>query len=328
MSTAIIKASSPALARRTTPGEAAQQVLTTWFDRYSPRTVEVYRNALEAFARWVARNGDLDGTPSAAHATSWLFSLPSPEAHVHVQAFLKFLKDRGLAPNSIGIHLSALRSLVKLGRVLGAVTWTLEVRGPKMQNVRDTRGPGLDDAKKLIEHTKRRAEDHALVWLMLERGLRGIEVRELQLKHLRLSDRPPSIMVRGKGQSGLTPVEVSAQTRAAVEDWLQVRHARVGGDLDGFLFFKRTNSHAQLSKSALTNRIARIGRAAGVRVWPHGLRHTAITLALDSTGGDVRAVRKFSRHAHIETVIRYDDQRRDVGTEVARKVVDALGGKR
>ena len=41
---------------------------------------------------------------------------------------------------------------------------------------------------------------------------------------------------------------------------------------------------------------------------PHGLRHTAVTTALDATNGDVRSVRRFSRHADIGTVLIYDDE--------------------
>jgi hypothetical protein len=41
------------------------------------------------------------------------------------------------------------------------------------------------------------------------------------------------------------------------------------------------------------------------------------------TGGDVRAVRLFSRHADIRTVAAYDDARQDLAGVVARKVVEA-----
>ena len=50
-------------------------------------------------------------------------------------------------------------------------------------------------------------------------------------------------------------------------------------------------------------------------------RHAAITAALDETNGNVRAAREFSGHASIEVLLRYDDNRKDVGAEVAGKVV-------
>ncbi len=47
----------------------------------------------------------------------------------------------------------------------------------------------------------------------------------------------------------------------------------------------------------------------GLRLTPHKLRHSAITAALDATGGDVRRVQRLSRHARLETVMVYDDNR-------------------
>jgi hypothetical protein len=67
---------------------------------------------------------------------------------------------------------------------------------------------------------------------------------------------------------------------------------------------------------------ANLGRKAGLSkaVRPHGLRHEAITSALDKTNGDVRTVQRFSRHADTRTVLLYDDRRRDVAGDVAKLV--------
>ena len=55
---------------------------------------------------------------------------------------------------------------------------------------------------------------------------------------------------------------------------------------------------------------------------PHGLRHASITAALDITGGDVRAVQRFSRHRNLTTLTVYDDNRLDLGGKVARLVAE------
>ena len=64
--------------------------------------------------------------------------------------------------------------------------------------------------------------------------------------------------------------------------------------------------------------------AAGVRARPHGLRHAAITEALELTGGDVRRVQRFSRHRSLQTLLRYDDNRQDLAGGVARRLVEGL----
>jgi integrase/recombinase XerC len=41
------------------------------------------------------------------------------------------------------------------------------------------------------------------------------------------------------------------------------------------------------------------------------------------THGDVRAVQRFSRHAKVDTVLVYDDARRDLGGDVAKLVASS-----
>jgi integrase/recombinase XerC len=48
------------------------------------------------------------------------------------------------------------------------------------------------------------------------------------------------------------------------------------------------------------------------------LRHQGITRALDLAGDDVRKVRRFSRHAKLDTLLKYDDNRRDEAGALAR----------
>ena len=69
-----------------------------------------------------------------------------------------------------------------------------------------------------------------------------------------------------------------------------------------------------------------MGARLGAIIRPHGLRHAAITSALDETDGNVRAAREFSGHASIKALMRFDDNRKDIGGEVAGKVVRRLAG--
>ena len=71
--------------------------------------------------------------------------------------------------------------------------------------------------------------------------------------------------------------------------------------------------------------IRKLGESLGIKVWPHGLRHAAITSALDLTGGDLRSVQRFSRHQDVRILTIYDDNRTDLGGEVARKVASNGG---
>ena len=68
-----------------------------------------------------------------------------------------------------------------------------------------------------------------------------------------------------------------------------------------------------------------LGAKAGVKARPHGLRHTGITSALDAFNGDYRKARAFSRHASLDTVRRYDDNRADHAGQVAATLDSILG---
>ena len=53
---------------------------------------------------------------------------------------------------------------------------------------------------------------------------------------------------------------------------------------------------------------------------PHGLRHSAITAALEATNGNIAEVMKFSRHKDPKVLMKYDDNRKDVAGDIAGKI--------
>ena len=50
-------------------------------------------------------------------------------------------------------------------------------------------------------------------------------------------------------------------------------------------------------------------------------------MALTQTSGDIRACQRFSRHVNANTLLLYDDERRDLGGEVAVKVAQEMHGE-
>ena len=83
-----------------------------------------------------------------------------------------------------------------------------------------------------------------------------------------------------------------------------------------FVNFDRAGKGGRLTGSAVIH-WGELGTKAGLTVRPHGLRHLAITSALDLTKGDVRAVQKFSRHKDVRVLNAYDDNRQDLAGDVA-----------
>ena len=119
----------------------------------------------------------------------------------------------------------------------------------------------------------------------------------------------------------IDPVEPApVPTRMALVAWIAVR-GEVAGDAPLFIALDHVAHGTRLTGRSVARIVDGLGVAAGLgRVRPHGLRHAAITHALDSTNGDVRRVAKFSRHKKLETLTVYDDARQDHAGDVAALV--------
>jgi integrase/recombinase XerC len=129
-----------------------------------------------------------------------------------------------------------------------------------------------------------------------------------------------TVQVMGKGKREREPLTLPDPTAVALARWLEVR-----GTDPGPLFVpchRAAASGARLTGESVWLIVRNLAKRAGLSraVRLHGLRHQAITSALDMTGGDVRAVQRFSRHSKIEVLLHYDDCRRDLGGAVARMV--------
>lgn len=347
-SLAIVRTMGDAITRVPT---SAQTVLDTFFGAQSPATVRTYREALGFFAKWLSgvEHQELDVNATAALIFKW----DSATAHLRALAYTQFMQHRKLSPNTINLRLAALRSLIKLGQQLGAITWRLETQGVRPGLVKDVRGPSLERVKKvLVDARAAGPRTYALTLLLFERGLRSIEARELKLEHLSLSDSPPFIMVRGKGNAGLTPLTVSPVLASALSTWLghrefmllsKAQRAKLRRDIDdpaqlvigppytpGFVFFPERFCDPQrpLTKWAVWDTVRKVGLSSDVKLWPHALRHSALTAMLDATNGNVRDVMQFSRHKNLQTLMKYDDRRKDIGGQMTNQLSELTkGGK-
>jgi integrase/recombinase XerC len=109
-------------------------------------------------------------------------------------------------------------------------------------------------------------------------------------------------------------------TGRALEGWIRIR-----GQAPGPLFTsldRARKGSGRLTGAAVYQIVRGLGEAVGLTTRPHGLRHAAVTTALDLTGGDVRAVQRFSRHRDLRTLQLYDDNRQDLGGEIAKRIAE------
>lgn len=299
-----------------------EKLVEAFLSRRSPSTRRTYRFNLRHFTAHLGATSIEDGIRA-------FLSLGHAQANLAVLEYQSALVAAGMAPATVNNRIAAVRSMVRLARLLGMVEWTVEIEGIRLRSYRDTAGPGLPAVTKLIGVASRQpgivgARDTAMVRLLFDLGLRRIEVCRLDVGDIDLE--AGRILVQGKGRLEKDPMSLPSPTREALAAWLSLRGTRPGPCFVPFTKAALAGGRpTRLGPESISAIIGRYSRKIGVRFVPHGLRHTAITAALDLTGGNLRAAARFSRHAQVNTLQYYDDNRQDIAGDVARMVAGAAG---
>jgi integrase/recombinase XerC len=275
------------------------------------QTLQAYQRDLEDYRAFLS-------APTVDAAVRMLLEASQGDANAIAHAYRTHLVERGLQAATVNRRLAALRSLVKLANTVGLVSWRLSVESMKSQSYRDTRGPGLDTYRGMLAAAASRrpgkaARDTAILRLLQDVGLRRGELVRLDLADVDLERN--AIMVTGKARTQAAPISLPAPTTAALAGWIADRGTEAGPlftNLD-----RARKGSGRLTGAAVYQIISGLGGEAGATVRPHGLRHLAITRALDAFKGDVRKVAQFSRHKDIRVLTAYDDNRRDAAGEIA-----------
>jgi len=296
-----------------------QDVVRAFLQRQNENTRKAYEKELRRLTEWL----EVEGFGDTARV---LFTNGAGHANKLVLTWRNELEERGMASSTINRSMAAIRSMSKIARLLGLINWEVEVGNVQSSAYKDTAGPGVDAYKAIVKvldedsGSPRGARNKAMIFLLFERALRRFEVVGLDLADV--DSKRCRVRVLGKGRREYEWHTVSRQTMDAIRSWILLR-----GDEPGPLFSSLDpagKGDGRLSKSSLNRVVTEVGNKAGVKAWPHGLRHTAITAALDATKGDVRRVMKFSRHKRLDTLMIYDDNRQDHGGEISQLLADQV----
>jgi integrase len=266
------------------------------------------------------------GVAGPAAAVGQLLRLGRGEANALAAAWTAAMLEAGLSPATVRRRYAAIGRVYRAGRRFGLTEVTPEAELPRTEALRDTTGPGRRGWARLLDVAETEAQagrpeavrNLALVLLAHDRGLRRGELAGLDWPD-DFDPARPGVRVLGKGRREKEWLTVSDRAAAAVTAWLAVR-----GDAPGPLFVRcdrASKAPERLDGHGVNDLVKALARRAGLSrtVRAHGLRHQAITEALDS-GWSIRDVMQFSRHANPKTVMAYDDRRRDVGGEIARSL--------
>jgi integrase/recombinase XerC len=218
---------------------------------------------------------------------------------------------------------------VQLARTLGIVPWTLEVKNVRAESYRDTRGPGRRGVRLLLDEIERRGDkkalrDRAVLRLLYDLGLRRSEVVGLDMDDLDLD--AGTVAVRGKGHTQKTNLTLPEPTKEAMHQWLEARGMEPG---PLFTNLDRAGKGYRLTGTSIYRVVRRLGERVGLRVRPHGLRHTAVTeacKAAQANGMGLEEVLDFSRHRDVKVLMLYRDHERDVQGQLAALVAAGVQG--
>ncbi|HVE38538.1 MAG TPA: tyrosine-type recombinase/integrase [Planctomycetota bacterium] len=276
-------------------------------------TRKAYGTDLSGFASWLR-------APGVAAAAAQLVALPHGEANALAFEYRSELLQRNLAPATINRHMAALKFVARMARLGGQITWELEVPSLKVEAYRDTAGPGrksVSDAvtELLTKEDPLSCRNLAIIALLYNQGLRRGEVAALDVEHLDQDRGRLSIL--GKGRGGREWVTLARGSCGFLSRWLSWR-----GSGPGPLFWNldRAAKRGRLSSTSIYRMIRGYGLGR-----PHGLRHSAITEALEATNGNIREVMMFSRHKDPKVLMKYDDNRKDVAGDIAGRIDLARG---
>lgn len=295
------------------PEGAARGLLDAWLNGRKPTTFRTYQQGIESFAAF------LKAPTREAAAQAFLGLKSGGQANQMVLAWKNWLVEQKFSTSTISVRMSALKSLAQLGRTLGLIGWTIEIKPPKVEAYRDTRGPGFEKVMAIAKSLEGRTDpkslrDRVLLAMMGTMALRRGELVALNLEDVDLEEK--RLWYLGKARSEVEPMTIPDEVCGMIRSWLTVREARTG---PLFIHYGQVNAGARLTDRS----VGRISNSYGLGR-AHGLRHSAITEALDKNDGDVRKVAKFSRHKNVQTLLKYDDNRRDEGGEIAKGLAREL----
>lgn len=258
----------------------------------TPKTVETYSKALKQFYSYTERNQ---------------IKQPTRQDIINFREYL----EQNHKASTVNTYIIAIRQFFKWTEQNGIYANIADhVKGKKI-----SREPKKDyltpvQIKTILRSIDRTSlsgkRDYALITLMVTCGLRDIEVNRANIEDIRTQGINTVLFLKGKGRDDKNEyVIIPEQVELALREYLKERNATSTQPL-----FTSISNHSN-NERLTTRSISRIVKKAFVscgydsnRLTAHSLRHTAVTLALQS-GNSLQEVQQFARHTNINTTMIY-----------------------
>lgn len=280
----------------------------------SEKTRATYGRALKQYAAWLGEQGVELGKTTRAH----------------VLAYKRHLEETKRAA-TVNAYLVAVRSLYSwLNARTGYPNVAEGVKGLKKaaQSSKDalTAAQARDVLTAPAEGVKG-LRDHAMISLMVRRGLRTIEVARADVGDLRQVGGKAVLFVQGKGHASKDDfIVLGDECERAIRSYLKAR-GRVSDDAPLFAATGNRNQGGRMTTRAISRVAKEAMLAQGIdspRLTAHSMRHTAVTLSLMG-GATVQEAQAMARHASVSTTMIYAHNISKLDAK-AESAIDAMLG--
>ena len=286
------------------PATSPAKALELVFGEYSPNTQRAYARAFRDFQEW-ANIRELDEMENF-----------DP---LRMLEYKNFLKSSGKKPATINQTMSALRKVCKVLTEFGYLKHnpfkSSLIRAEKIDSAASKGALQVSQLNAMIEANEVMEYDGRIAPLLRFRN--GLVLKFLYLTAARRGEAA-DLLWNDIVQDGAFQVAILRHTKSGKEQRIKLRK-ELNEELEEWKIMLQENNVVttnvfpslgfrtmgdKMSGKGINDVIVRLGKAIGLNISAHFLRHTAITLALE-LGEPLQKVQSYARHASANTTIRY-----------------------
>ena len=286
------------------PAASPAKALELVFGEYSPNTQRAYARAFRDFQEWAN-----------------ILELHEMENFdpLRMLEYKNFLKSSGKKPATINQTMSALRKVCKVLTEFGYLKHnpfkSSLIRAEKIDSAASKGALQVSQLNAMIEANQIMEYDGRIAPLLRFRN--GLVLKFLYLTAARRGEAA-DLLWNDIVQDGSFQVAILRHTKSGKEQRIKLRK-ELNEELEEWKIMLQENNVVttnvfpslgfrtmgdKMSGKGINDVIVRLGKAIGLNISAHFLRHTAITLALE-LGEPLQKVQSYARHASANTTIRY-----------------------
>lgn len=210
--------------------------------------------------------------------------------------------DLTLSTNSKSKYLTVSRVFVNRLVTLGVIPFEVDLpKGFKVGRGHKRQPLTKDDVSRILRDVGDDLFLNTVVHLMYFQGLRGKEVRTLQVEDIEIGNE--GFFVRGKGRDGDREwIRLHPRTLQVLKTYLDE-----SGLGSGYLFPSSHDETRPISQPTVWRRLKKVFDRVGVDTNPHSFRKSFVSGLIEG-GVDLITVSRFSRHRSIHQLQTYYDR--------------------